>query len=232
MQKTIYMLCGPAASGKSFRAKLLRENNPGSVTFCPDDYLTQAHEGRYEWTARNSRDAWAAAQRDFAKWLVDPDAGSVAIWDATFTNSISRSPVLNFSKGLGHAVVAYALQTSREECLHRNSLRPVERRVPESKIEEMLTAFRLNQPTTEEGFDGVINLWGHVPGCTFMNDDHTGRCNAPVAPERDMCTAHSGVRCAFCGQSANMYCARTAEFGWPCGRPICGGGGCSHHRHF
>lgn len=149
------MLCGPAAAGKTTHSKALLDQ--GATLFSPDKWLEDTSEGKYNWTPVRARQAWANEQRRFQSWLMGADLSTsghhVAVWDATFVDPITRSPILNFSKGAGCRVEAWVLDTPADICKERNAARPEHRRVPESTINRMISSFKV--PTLEEGFDLV-----------------------------------------------------------------------------
>jgi predicted kinase len=175
----VIMLCGPAASGKSHYAKNLIASLPTGVEvafFSPDKWLDDTSEGAYNWTEQRAYKAWATEYQRFTLWMLkgwqaqyeyltrsfercryqpSPPADRVAVWDATFVLSSTRSPVTNFAKGFGIRVEAVAFRTDPEECIWRNSQRPSNRKVPDEKIREMIERFQQYGPTLEEGFDLV-----------------------------------------------------------------------------
>lgn len=168
----VVMLCGPAGSGKSHYARELIASYPEGVEatlFSPDKWLEDTSGGAYNWTEQRLYKAWSHEYQRFCSWMLDglfnrksalkfyeSPNDRVAIWDATFILSSSRSPVTNFAKGFGLQVEAVAFRTDPEECSWRNQQRPLNRRVPAEKIAEMIEKFAKYGPTTEvEGFDYV-----------------------------------------------------------------------------
>jgi hypothetical protein len=250
------MLCGPAASGKSYLAAELLKTYPDAAFFSPDKRLLETSNGEYNWTERRVYHAWAYEQQRFVKWALDglfdrylsriweSEKGArqnvggkdrVAIWDATFVLPSTRSPLLHFSKGFELRVEAVAVRCDAEECLWRNAQRPEKRRVPEDKIREMIERFSKYGPTLDEGFDLITEhttprlrpvVEPKPVQCSFTNYTRIRCENVSVEP---LCEKHRSLRCVVCGKEAHFECSsKQAPYGSLdiCKTHLCGGGAC------
>jgi predicted kinase len=146
---------GLPGSGKTdFMLKL---GLPDGRVFSPDRVLVR--NGRYDWSPENLANAWRSEYRRFGKalQLVENSGDHIILaWDATFTSSISRCPVINMAKGAGMRVEGLFFDTPVSVCLARNSARPKDRQVPAEKIRNWAESFE--EPRLHEGYDTLIHV--------------------------------------------------------------------------
>jgi tRNA uridine 5-carbamoylmethylation protein Kti12 len=89
----------------------------------------------------------------------------VLYFDATFTTREARKRAILdsalWSSGYPFRIEAIVIDTPLDVCLHRNSLRREDRRVPESSILRMAKQLAEQPPRLREGFDRiqVIRPW-------------------------------------------------------------------------
>lgn len=247
----IVMVCGPAGAGKSTYIADLVSKNKNTTVFSSDARLIEMGSGTYVWTSDRAALSWGIEYERFSRWCLErkiedmattyyretASADHVAVWDGTFTSPPTRSPVLHFGKGFGFHVEAIACMTLADECIYRNSLRPVGRRVPEDKIVEMIRQFSETPPQLWEGFDAVTSYGGGprlgvgkvimINRCEFYKADRT-RCES-VGPDR-FCEEHSCMKCSVCGGNAAYSCSEVSGSS-VCRNYYCGSGACyrSHH---
>lgn len=156
----LVVLCGPPGSGKTyFRHAVLdpmcAAMGIAPTIISPDDFVEACG---YEKWPRLVGEAWARAWRQTTLFAVDHGA-RIAVFDAMFLNSASRTPVIG---ALGVRTVAIWFKTPLAVCLQRNAKRSHERCIPESIL---IAKHATAQPPTRghigsggEGFDGVFYI--------------------------------------------------------------------------
>jgi predicted kinase len=150
------------------------------VILSPDALLLHP-DGRYEWSPDRAYRAWMASMRALAEVLPRcthlvlmvglPGAGKttwlaaqaadldplILYFDATLTRRMDRSPLLQAALRADRPVDAVWHDTPVAVCRARNSVRPVERRVPDAAFEAMVR--RITAPAIGEGFRTVTRVF-------------------------------------------------------------------------
>jgi len=144
-KKTLVILVGPPASGKStWGKKFAVENN---LTYVSTDAI-RAELGTGEGDQTVSAQAFATARARVSSALGD---GKSAMIDATSVTKKARKDWINLGRGHGAYVMTVAFEVPREELLRRDTLR--ERHVGEEVIDRFLGKYE--RPTDTE-VDKVI----------------------------------------------------------------------------
>lgn len=143
----------------------------------PDSYV-YTESGRYAWSPKRVKEAWrksyAALKKALATgryrrlvlmvgipasgkstWLTRNHRKDSIYFDATFTSTHAREPVVQIGKAAGVQVDAVIMNTPLDVCLERNKCRPADRRVPDEVIERMTNTLIGDIPTKREGFDNI-----------------------------------------------------------------------------
>lgn len=152
---TLLITSGLPGSGKTQFIKSL-DLPPGRV-FSPDNVLMRS--GRYVWSPESVAQAWRTEYCRYGRALqLVENAGDHVIlaWDATFTNSIGRCPIINTAKGALMQVDGLFFDTPLSVCIKRNAARTPDRRVPEDKIRKWADA--LEEPRLHEGYDSLLHV--------------------------------------------------------------------------
>lgn len=148
--RTLYVLVGCPASGKSHKSKTLKAED---VVYVSRDEIRFSiiKEGQ-EYFSKEKQ-----VFREFVKQIQSAlDCGKSAIADATHINKASRAKLLRALKLDGVRVIAVYCDTPIDTCLERNSKREGRARVPYGSILSM--ARRLSPPIEGEGFDLIIRF--------------------------------------------------------------------------
>lgn len=149
---TLTLMMGPPGSGKTHYRDLVASN---PVIICPDDNITAANGGHYEWTWWRARDAWKLAGEQLRMAL---DGDRDVIFDAVFRKRKDRKKYIHMARSRGWAVQVVYVKTDVEVCVARNALRPPNRRVPEDRLRQM--AAEVEVPSGEEGINHVVIFEG------------------------------------------------------------------------
>lgn len=153
MDKKLYVLCGPPASGKSTWARehkedmviISRDEIRFSMLRVNEDYF--AHEDE---VLERFYDSINCNLEDYTRPVVA---------DATHLSVKARRTFLANILGKENIdIIAVSFETPWQECSNRNAMRKGRARVPETALYKMYKAFRY--PTTEEGFSEVIHVKG------------------------------------------------------------------------
>ena len=143
----------------------------------PDDFLIHP-DGAYDWSPSRVAAAWrdtldrvksllpgwrfdtlvllsGVPAAGKSTWLKEHQVSSTLYVDATFTSRISRAPFLSLAASFGKPVDVVWVDTPIEECIRRNSLRPLDRQVPAERMAQFHHALYLDPPTVAEGFRAV-----------------------------------------------------------------------------
>ena len=141
---------------------------------CPDDYL-MTESGEYHWTTERVIAAWDRARETFeghlkwgrpekvvllmgvsgagkSTWRSENQSAKVLYFDATFDLPWKREPYLQLAFLEKVPVEVVWIDTPLEVCLHRNSKRTSDRKVPEDVLRAMHDKISKNPPSEEEGF--------------------------------------------------------------------------------
>lgn len=125
----------------------------------PDNYL-KTPEGLYFWSQARVEQAWGKSREEYSEalasgnykkvtllmgapgsgkstWVSQNHQEGVIYFDATFKNARARAPFLQEAQATGIPVEVVWLDTSLEECLHRNALRTPDRKVSDGILTSM-----------------------------------------------------------------------------------------------
>lgn len=141
MKPTLYVLCGPAACGKSTYAATF------NAVVVSSDEVREELFGDASIQKDNDRVFEIVNQR-VEKALA---LGHDVVYDATSIKSYTRR---NIIQRFDARFVAVWFDVSKDECLERNAKRS--RQVPEKVIARMFRQFEI--PTHSEGFDAIIKI--------------------------------------------------------------------------
>ncbi len=83
-------------------------------------------------------------------------AGRSVVVDNTNPRAADRAPLVALGRAAGARVVAYAFDSSLQECLARNAGREGRARVPKAAL--FVTVRKLEWPSPAEGFDAVYSV--------------------------------------------------------------------------
>lgn len=141
MKPTLYILCGPAACGKSTYAATL------NAIVVSSDAVREELFGDASIQKDNSRVFEIVNQRVEEALALGYDV----VYDATNIKSYIRK---NIIQRFDARFVAVWFDVSKSECLERNAKRS--RQVPEGVIARMFRQFEI--PTYGEGFSAIIKI--------------------------------------------------------------------------
>lgn len=141
MKPTLYILCGPAACGKSTYAATL------NAVVVSSDKVREELFGDTGIQKDNDRVFEIVNQRVEEALALGRDV----VYDATNIKSYIRKNIIN---QFDARFVAIWFDVSKEECLKRNAKRS--RHVPKSVVDKMFNRFEI--PRYEEGFDVIIKI--------------------------------------------------------------------------
>lgn len=147
---TLYMLIGIPCSGKSTYAKELSLKDPRALIISTDE-IRKEITGKYAFSSDTNEIVFDIAKETLRNSLMQRNT---VIFDATNTNKKYRKSILDIAKKMQVKVIGIVFKTPIMECLKRNSLRSLERRVPEDII-FMMSKYDSNI-SKSEGFDQVI----------------------------------------------------------------------------
>jgi predicted kinase len=145
MIPTLYVMIGPAGSGKSTIARLF---HPTCIV-CPDT-IRKIMFGSEE-DQREPEKVFERAYKTTEDLLC---AGFSVVFDATNTTKWGRKRLLNRVSGIWHKNVAVYMNTPLEECKRRNEKR--ERKVPDAVIERQYAQMLKDAEQIPEIFDEII----------------------------------------------------------------------------
>lgn len=139
--KTLYIMQGIPASGKSTMAKMIRAQTAGTIISTDDYWYKVTEEGV---SYRGGFYNFDIAKLGFAhRWnqkrceeLMDA-AGPVIIIDNTNITRKAAQPYVDMAKRHGYDVVVVRVQVDIEEAIKRNATRPADRAIPEDVIRRM-----------------------------------------------------------------------------------------------
>ena len=144
----------------------------------PDSYLLDS-DGKYIWSPKNVKNAWAAAQEKWKEFsskeefevlalvIGPPGSGKTTFlskfenpkwiyFDATNVAPKRRKHLLSLVKSSKLQKVAIVIDTPAEVCIKRNEERTPDRKVPADVMKRMLD--NLKMPDKSEGFDKIITI--------------------------------------------------------------------------
>ena len=151
-KKKLFVMCGPAGSGKSSWIASHRHTFNGTETVVSRDVI--------RFSMLTNKDAYFSREKEVYKEFIREikealESSEVVFADATHLTQGSRTKLL---RALGPAlkdveVNAIALKVPMELAIKQNNQRDGLQRVPEGVIESMYSDY--TTPTIEEGFDNV-----------------------------------------------------------------------------
>jgi predicted kinase len=148
--KSLYILIGIPGAGKSYYAqKYLRDKDTIIVSA---DEIREMVYGSYKFSESTNKDIMKIAKQKIEEGLL---CNINVVFDATNTNKNNRKQIVRIGKKYNVQIIAIVFKTSVSECIKRNELRSLERRVPKNKI-LMMASFDSNINKLEEGFDDII----------------------------------------------------------------------------
>lgn len=150
LNKTLYVMVGIPASGKSYKAKTLKAEGVEYVS--RDEVRFSIIKEGEEYFSKEKQ-----VFREFIRRIQSSlDGGKSVIADATHINEISRYKLLRNLKLEGTKVIAVVCDTDFETCLDRNGERKGRAKVPLRAMYSMKGTF--TEPKLEEGFEFIIRL--------------------------------------------------------------------------
>ena len=150
--KILIVAAGVPGSGKSTALSEVAYTHSFDIV-CPDDIRFELFGD-----AADQREGWRVFQIAYDRMrdvLADQSSHGV-IFDATNCRRKARRAVLSEAAGYFDYAICAVASTPLDECLARNSGR--ERVVPEDVIEQMFANLHQNWPSTDEGFDDVVDV--------------------------------------------------------------------------
>lgn len=154
MEKTLIMLCGCPASGKSTWAKTY-ENNEKAIIISRDKIRFKLIAPEEEYFSKEAQ-VFNTFIFDINSAIADNEH-SIIIIDATHISKKSRAKVLNRLNLSNVTLEAVTFRPSLEECLDRNKQREGRARVPDSAIINMYKNYQT--PEHIEGFDTITRFY-------------------------------------------------------------------------
>lgn len=142
---TLYVMIGPAGSGKSYVA-----NRIPHAVLDSTDMIRELMFGSAE-CQDNPEKVFEEA------YIFAEDAlcgGLDVVFDATNTTTFARKKLLERVSGICHKNVAVFMNTSLKECKRRNALR--KRKVPDAVIERQYEHMMRDAHSIPEQFDEIV----------------------------------------------------------------------------
>lgn len=148
MKKTIWMICGPSACGKTTYCK--NKINERSVYISRDEIRFSLLAEGEDYFAHEKE-----VVKEFYKRVADALASDVEeiYLDATFLTPKVRRKIINMAKGKA-VVIAVDMGETPEISIKRNASRTGRAFVPEAVIRDMYG--RYTPPSPQEGIDEII----------------------------------------------------------------------------
>lgn len=147
----LIMGVGIPGSGKTTVLRNIAKKHDYSY-ICPDDIRMELTGDAANQT--KNKEVWGEAYRRLEAYLKE---GRTVIFDATFSNNISRNTCLSLARKSGASKVqGLYVDTPLEIAKERNAGR--DRVVPEFVLERMSGSLENNPPIIEEGFDSIFTL--------------------------------------------------------------------------
>lgn len=142
------IMCGLPGAGKS---SIITNNSfmTEALIICPDNIRRELYGDPS--IQGDGRKVFAIAYKRFENGITSPRYNTV-IFDATNITIRARKELINIAKKYNIDISCYWMNTPKEECIKRQSLR--DRKVPVEVIERMARQFQ--KPTVDEGFKDVI----------------------------------------------------------------------------
>lgn len=154
MGKTLIMLCGCPASGKSTWAKQYKDNK-NAIIISRDEIRFKIISPEEEYFSKETQ-VFNTFISDINYAIADNEH-SIIIIDATHISKKSRAKVLNRLNLSNITLEAITFHPSLEECLERNKQRKGRARVPDSAIINMYKNYQT--PEHIEGFDTITRFY-------------------------------------------------------------------------
>lgn len=142
---TLYVMIGPAGSGKTCAAAMI-----SNAVICSTDKMREIMFGTAE-----CQDNSAKVFEEAYKFAEDAlCVGFDVVFDATNTTTSARKKLLQRMEGITHKNVAVFMNTSLDECKRRNANR--KRKVPEDVIERQYTQLLNDADSIPNQFDEIV----------------------------------------------------------------------------
>lgn len=154
MEKTLIMLCGCPASGKSTWAKQYKDNK-NAIIISRDEIRFKIVSPEEEYFSKEEQ-VFNTFISDINVAIGDNEH-SIIIIDATHISPKSRAKVLNKLNLDNVTLEAVTFRPSLEECLKRNAHREGRTRVPDTALINMYKNYR--NPKHAEGFDIITRYY-------------------------------------------------------------------------
>lgn len=151
-KNSVYILIGIPNSGKSTYADNLILNQSDFIIVSTDEIRNKL-TGTYEFSLEFNQIVFEIAKKKINNALM---RGFNVVYDATNTNKKYRKSIINIAKKNNAKTIAVIFKTPLTVCLNRNSMRNIERRVPEDVI---LAMSKYDSNISKlEGFEEVIEI--------------------------------------------------------------------------
>ena len=146
----LYVMIGPAGSGKSTAAKNLFQN---CIRVCPDNVRRELFGNEAD--QREPAKVFEIAYRSMEDAMCN---GFSVVFDATNTTEFARKKVLDRVDAIQHTAVAVYMNTPLEECKRRNQQRG--RVVPDSVIDRQYNNMLKDAGSIPYQFDEIVIVEG------------------------------------------------------------------------
>lgn len=143
---TLYVMIGPAGSGKTTYAKTIR-----AVHISPDNI----REEMFGDAAIQDRPELVFHEA-YERMLDALCAGKSVVFDATNTTTLARSNILRRVDAIQCRKIAVLMNTPLEEALRRNANRA--RKVPEGVIRRQYEKLEQSKSTIKDQFDATVTV--------------------------------------------------------------------------
>lgn len=159
MNKKIYLLCGPAGSGKSTWAKKHCHPVDGAIISRDEVRFSLVKENE-EYFSKETEvfDSFISKIR----WAMDAENRKEVYIDATHISPRSRMNVLHKLNLVDVDIIPVVFRTSLATCLNRNGARSGRARVPDSVVANMYNSFK--EPAYNEMFKYKKIIYVHEDG--------------------------------------------------------------------
>jgi predicted kinase len=140
MCKTLILLRGIPASGKSTLAKALQDSQGAQVASADSFWYDSA--GVYRFDPKKLPEAHERCQETVKEYMRDYERKLIVVDNCNLAES-HRAPYVKLAEEYGYDVQVVTVNTPLEVCLKRNSERTADRRVPEGTICKLANEYNL-----------------------------------------------------------------------------------------